>query len=178
MKIQPNAHIGFVCKDLEKSVDFYKNILGMKEKFILYYGDMIPKEPERLKEIPQERLDFLEKNKDVKWIVYLEWTTGPEGYFIELFNEIGAHIENLPSKEKFGINHIDIVVDDIHEFYNKMVEKGKEDYIDIVPGPSICRSYTMWFHDPDGNQIEVHQYTDLSMQLIGRELPEGVEWKP
>ena len=36
----------------------------------------------------------------------------------------------------------------------------------------------MWLHDPDGNQIEVHQYTDLSMQIIGRDLPEGVIWTP
>ena len=41
MIIQANAHIGLVCRDLEKSIRFYKEILGMREKFTLYYGDMI-----------------------------------------------------------------------------------------------------------------------------------------
>ena len=178
MIVQANAHIGFVCKDLEKSVKFYEDILGMREKFTLYYGDMIPKDPVWLKKIPEERIDYLKTVQDVKWIVYLEWTQGPEGYFIELFNELNAHIDNPPSKEKFGINHMDIVVDDIQAFRQELIEKGAEEYIDIQPGSSVCRSFTMWIHDPDGNQIEVHQYTDLSMQLIGRELPEGVTWTP
>lgn len=178
MIIQTNAHISYVCKDLETSVKFYKDILGMQEKFTLYYGDLIPQNPEQIKQMPSERIDYLKTVQDVKWIVFMEWTQGPKGYFIELFNELGAHLENLPSKEKFGINHIDIVVDDIQAFYHELLEKGAKEYIDILPGPSLCRGYTMWIHDSDGNQIEIHQYTPISMQVIGRELPEGVIWKP
>ncbi|MDE7245420.1 MAG: hypothetical protein K2O18_15810 [Oscillospiraceae bacterium] len=74
------------------------------------------------------------------------------------------------------MNHLDIVGDDIQAFYQDMVDKGGEEFIDILPGTSICRSRTMWFHDPDGNQVEVHQYTDISMQRVGRELPEGAVW--
>lgn len=70
------------------------------------------------------------------------------------------------------------MVDDIQAFYQELVDKGAEEYIFIKPGSSICRSYTMWLRDPDGNEIEVHQYTDISMQVIGRELPEGMTWIP
>lgn len=168
MIIQTNAHIGFVCKDLEKSIRFYETVLGLKEKFTLYYGDMIPESSEEQEKMTPECLENLRKVKDVKWIVYMEWMQGPAGYFIELFNELGAHIENLPSKEKFGINHIDIVVDDIQAYYKELIEKGAAEYIDILPNKAICRGYTMWIHDPDGNQIEIHQYTPESMQLIGR----------
>ena len=178
MIVQPNAHVGIVCRDLEKSIAFYEKFLGLKEKFTRYYGDMIPKDPVWLAKVPQERIDFLKTVENVKWIVYMEFTEGLKGYFIELFNELDAHIENLPSKEKFGLNHIDIVVDDIQAFYQELVDKGAEEYIFIKPGSSICRSYTMWLRDPDGNEIEVHQYTDISMQVIGRELPEGMTWIP
>ena len=154
MIVQANAHIGFICRDLEKSVQFYERIFGMKEKFTLYYGDMIPADPDQLKEISQERLAFLKSHQDTKWIIYMEW----------------PHIDNFPSKEKFGFDHFDIVVDDIQEFYRQMTEKGAEEYVDILPGPSLCRGFTMWMHDPDGNPIEIHQYTPLSMQNIGREL--------
>ena len=170
MIVQANAHIGFICRDLEKSVQFCERIFGMKEKFTLYYGDMIPADPDQLKEISQERLAFLKSHQDTKWIIYMEWPGEAKGYFLELFNETGAHIDNFPSKEKFGFDHFDIVVDDIQEFYRQMTEKGAEEYVDILPGPSLCRGFTMWMHDPDGNPIEIHQYTPLSMQNIGREL--------
>lgn len=178
MIVQPNAHVGIVCKDLEKSIAFYEKFLDMREKFTLYYGDMIPGDPEWYAKVPKERLAWLETVRDVKWIVYLEWTQGPAGYFLELFHELDAHIENPPSKEKYGLNHLDIVVDDVDGFCRELQERGGAEYIDVYPGPSVCRSRVMWFHDPDGNQIEVHQYTDLSMQRIGRELPAGVVWRP
>ena len=173
MIIQANAHFGIVCRDLERSIAFYREILGMEEKFTLYYGDLIPEDPKMREEIPPERIQELEAVRSVKWIVYMEWMQEQRGYFVELFHELGAHIENLPSKEKYGLNHIDIVVDDIQGFYQELLDKGAEEYIDIKPGPSICRSYTMWIHDPDGNQIEIHQYTPVSMQLVGRERPKA-----
>ena len=30
----------------------------------------------------------------------------------------------------------------------------------------------MWFHDPDGNKIEVHEYGPTAMQKVGREIPQ------
>ena len=76
MIVQPNAHVGIVCKDLEKSIAFYEKFLGLKEKFTLYYGDMIPKDPVWLAKVPQERIDYLKTVENVKWIVYMEWTEG------------------------------------------------------------------------------------------------------
>ena len=34
------SHLGFNCKDIEKSVAFYRDILGFAEKFTLTYNDM------------------------------------------------------------------------------------------------------------------------------------------
>lgn len=42
------------------------------------------------------------------------------------------------------------------------------DYIDLPPQMNCDHTWSMWFHDPDGNRIEVHQYTERSYQLIGR----------
>ncbi len=158
MIIQANAHFGLTCKNLEKSIAFYENILGMEEIAALYYGDLIPEDPEERKRISPERIRELEAARSEKWIVYMESMQGLRGYrLIELFRELEAHTENFRDKEKYSINHIDIMVDDIQGFFQGLLEKGAEEYIDIKPEINICQSYSMWIHDPDGNRIAVHE---------------------
>ncbi|MCX4316026.1 MAG: VOC family protein [Lachnospiraceae bacterium] len=168
MIIQANSHIGFNCKNLEESIRFYKEVLGLKEKFRLYYGDMLPKHPEHRAKLDPQRLQELEQLKDRTWIVYLEWL---DGYFIELFDEVKAHLDNLPDDIKYGYTHFALVVDDIQAFYEELIARGGKEIIDIPPQPCIDRNKSMWFHDPDGNKIEVHEYSQTAMQKVGRELP-------
>lgn len=165
MIVQANSHLGFHCRDLDKSIRFYRDVLGCKEKFSLYYGDLIPQEPERLAEMPRADRERLEALKGVRWIVYMEML---DGYFIELFNEVSAHIENPYNPENYGFTHFSFVVDDIQSFYQELLDKGAEDCIELPPAPTVDRNYAMWIHDPDGNRIEVHQYTEKAMQKIGR----------
>ena len=165
MIVQANSHLGFVCHDLDKSVRFYEDVLGCKEKFSLYYGDMIPKNPDDLAKVPPKELARLEKLKDVRWIVYLEWL---DGYFIELFHEVDAHINNPYNPANYGFTHFSFVIDDIQAFYRELLDKGLGDAIDITPQLNCDHTWAMWFHDPDGNRVEVHQYTERSFQLIGR----------
>ena len=40
--------------------------------------------------------------------------------------------------------------------------------IDVKPKLNCDHTWALWFHDPDGNRIEVHQYTERSFELIGR----------
>ena len=172
MIIQATAHFGITCKNLEKSIAFYENILGMKEKTTLYYGDLIPEDPEERKRISPERIRKLEAVRSGKWIVYMESMQGLRGYLIELFRELETHTENFPDKEKYCLSHIDIMVDDIQEFFQGLLEKGAEEYIDRKPDISICQSYSMLIHDPDGNQIEVREYEPVSSKLSEEKIPE------
>lgn len=89
MIINPNMHLGFNCKNLEKSKKWYETFLNCKEKFTIFYGDMIPDNQEMFEAMDKDRLSFLEENKDVPWIVYLEFQDAP-GNFIELFNTIAC----------------------------------------------------------------------------------------
>lgn len=168
MIVKANVHIGFNCRDLEKTIKFYEDVLGCREAFTLYYGNLIPKDPERLARIPSKQLKEWERHKDEKWIVYLEWM---DGYYIELFNEYTAHVENkIDPKLNYGYTHFAFVVDDIQEFHRSLLEKGAEEYIDILPAPALDGNYTMWFHDPEGNRVEVQQYTERSLQKSGKGL--------
>lgn len=165
MVLQANAHIGFNCKNLNQTVKFYEEILGCQEKFTLCYGDLIPSEPERLAQMKQSDLERLRELKNVRWIVYLEWTPGT---FIELFNEVDAHLDNPYSPENYGFTHFGIVVEDIQKFYQELVAKGACKYIDLLPSPTIDRNWSMWFHDPEGNRIEALEYGAQAMQKLGR----------
>ena len=126
---------------------------------------MIPPTEEERAQIPPEVMARLEQLKDVRWIVYLEWM---DGYFIELFNEVDAHIDNPYNPANYGYTHFSFVVDDIQAFYQELIEKGEADIIDVKPQFNCDHTWAMWFHDPDGNRIEVHQYTKRSFELIGR----------
>ena len=39
--------------------------------------------------------------------------------------------------------------------------------IDIEPKIGNSHTWQMWIHDPDGNRIEMMQYTDESFQITG-----------
>lgn len=165
MIVKPNVHIAFNCRDLEKSISFYTEILGCKEAFTLYYGDLIPEEPERLSQMDPVRLEELTKLKDVKWIVYLEWR---DGFFIELFNEVTNRNYTVPDPAiNFGYTHFAMVVDDAYAFYEEFIARGGREYIMLPPQPSLDGNINMWFFDPDKNRIEVQQYTEHSLQLTG-----------
>ena len=98
--------------------------------------------------------------------MYLEWM---DGYFIELFNEVTAHVENKPDPvNNYGYTHFAFVVDDMEEFCRMLKEKGGEKYIDLEPQPSLDGNINMWIHDPDGNRMEVQQYTEISAQKTGK----------
>lgn len=166
MIVKANVHLGFNCKDLEKTAQFYKDVLGCKETFTLYYGDLIPEDSGRLATIPAKQLEEWRQRKDIKWIIYLEWI---DGYYIELFNEYTVHVENkVDSKLHSGYTHFAFVVDDIQEFYQSFLEKGGEEYIERTPEKALDGNYVMWFHDPEGNRVEVQQYTEYSMQKSGK----------
>lgn len=171
MIINPNMHLGFNCKNLEKSKKWYETFLNCKEKFTIFYSDMIPDNQEMLEAMDKDRLSFLEENKDVPWIVYMEFQDAP-GNFIELFNTIGANIPHVPCEQTdLNFTHFAHTVDDVQKFYEEVLAKGGEDSVYLAPAANIDRTEAMWLQDPDGNRMEFIEYTDLSMQRIGREMP-------
>lgn len=172
MIVQANSHIGFNCKNLEKSIQFYKEVVGLKENFRLYYGDMIPKNPEHRAKMDPQRLHELEEMRDRTWIVYLEWL---DGYFIELFDEVKAHVENLPDDTKYGYTHFGIVVDDIEAFYQELVARGGEEIIDIPPQPCIDRNKSMWFHDPMATRSKCTNMAPPPCRRWGGKFPRRAE---
>ena len=162
MNIKEIGHLAFTCADLDKSVEFYRDKLGFKNKFCISYGDYL----DFLKKqgnADEKYIAYLETVKDKTWIAYFEMGNGQ---FVELFDRGNASIPCVPTGEHLNYSHVALLVEDIHEAHRELLENGVP--IDTPPKFGLEGTWQMWSHDPDGNKIEFMQYTESSWQLIGR----------
>tara|TARA_B100001093_G_scaffold153071_2_gene145876 strand:- start:412 stop:831 length:420 start_codon:yes stop_codon:yes gene_type:complete len=129
-------HINFVSKDVEKMNNFYKNVLDMDS-------------------IPIENFPRTEETTDGGYSGKINFVT--EGK-IEM--HLAERDLNVAFKNKQTINpvdqgHIAFRTDNIKLFLAKLKEKGIpfSDY-----GTTFAKEWhQVFFHDPEGNVIEVHQ---------------------
>ena len=158
MKYEHLAHLAFNVKNMEKALQFYCEGLGLEHAFTATYDDIY----ERMQEdgAPEKALQRIEAMRGKPWQVYLKIA---EGQFIELFYTYGE--EPLPGElsDKCGYQHLCLQVADIHEAWDELTARGVEPTSQIRRG--IDRSYQFWVADPDGNRIEIMQYTKESHQL-------------
>jgi lactoylglutathione lyase/glyoxylase I family protein len=107
---------------------------------------------EGMLELPR-KFQFLKGEK--LYGAYLQ--VGPRNY-IELFERPGVVPQNT------GIVHFCLETEDIDEAIRILDQKGVEHAGKKLGADS---SWQIWVTDPDGNRIELHQYTDRSSQLNG-----------
>lgn len=143
------THCSFYCNDYEKMLHFYRNILELPAIFTLRNEDGTP------------------------WLTYLKVA---ERQFIELFND---HYEPSAKWGEYSFSHMSLLVADIFEAVRTLEAKGvlitkgprAEGKFLRVPyicdnEPGACGSMTAWIQDPEGNEIELMQYTPVSMQVM------------
>jgi glyoxylase I family protein len=82
-----------------------------------------------------------------------------DGNFIEVFKE-EARVE----KNQGSYRHLCLETKDIQKLHKKMCSNGIE-ATDIKKG--CDNTYQFWIKDPNGMDIEFHQYTFSSSQLTG-----------
>jgi len=124
------SHVCFHVTDLQRSISFYRDKLGLPLAF------------------------ELNLNQGKVRGVYLR---AGGRTFIELFQ--GTPI---PTPKEATYKHICLEVDDIEKTVAVLRERGVT-VGDIKLGGD--QSYQAWLADPDGNRIELHQFTDKSLQV-------------
>jgi lactoylglutathione lyase len=128
------GHIALVCKDIDKSLDFYTRILGLPEAFRMNNDD------------------------GSLWMVYVK--TGSDD-FIELFTQ-GGDQPDIPENAS-GFKHICLWVDELETTLHDLKTKGLDVNPDgIRTGRSKCKQY--FIADPDGVRIELMQLMPESSQ--------------
>ncbi|MFV0363160.1 MAG: VOC family protein [Suipraeoptans sp.] len=130
------GHVAIRVTDMEKALCFYCDGLGFKRKFAL------------------------QDDKQRPWIEYLE--IGPY-FFVELFydNEKREAIKQDP--ERLGYLHLSIEVNNLKE-YKKQIEKSGITFDGEIK-MQTDNSWQLWATDPDGNRIEIMEYTQQSKQI-------------
>lgn len=167
--IRTISHMGFNCRNIEKSIAFYRDIMGCKEKFTLTYGDVADDVRRQCdaegKKYPLY-LQGMKRMENTKWSVYMSWT---ENAFIELFYVPSAHTKCVPNPQKsLNYTHYSLEVSDLKAFRNQIIKRGGAQYIETEIAMGLENTYTMWMHDPDGNRFEIMEYTPASYQVVGR----------
>lgn len=144
------THCSFFCHDYEKMLSFYRDTLELEQLFTLRNPDGTP------------------------WLAYLKVT---DRQYIELFNEDYAGDNEWG---KYSFSHVSLIVEDMFEATRTLERKGvlitrgpkansdvlRVPYISADYGPGACGSRTAWVQDPEGNEIELMQYTPVSMQVM------------
>lgn len=87
---------------------------------------------------------------------YLEMS---KGNFIEVF-----FADEFDSTPKSAMRHLCLETDDIEEARRTLINAGIES-TEIIKG--CDNTYQFWFKDPNGIDIEFHQYTPESSQFTG-----------
>lgn len=153
------AQVAFQVKNVFGMLDFYTRGLGLKKAKTLTYRDLY----RHLLEAGagKEILTPVWQKGDRPWIQYIE--VGPRQY-IELFSGEGKQLAQLPDLAPYrGYQHLCLEVSDIHKAWEVCQANGVTPVSEISLGPD--RSYQFWILDPDGNRIELMQYTDQAWQL-------------
>jgi len=133
--------------DLERSVAFYTEILGLK---VTLRADIDNAEIAKVVGIPGAKLAA----------AFMEVPGTPT--VVEMFQYVSCDPKPLPEGRKscdIGIHHICFEVDDIQEAYETL--KGKGVHFDTEPmnisqdEPNFAGAKICYFKDPDGNTLEL-----------------------
>ena len=168
--IKKLAHCTFTCRDYPAMKKFYGEVLGLKQCFTLHFTKGI------LDKYTSEGYDTSHVKEGDEWISYFEVA---EKEYIELFH--------LPyggdgDPQNAGFHHVCLLVEDITEAAREFEAKGIQLYDGTKwmgnpyhePYPQDpaaaskqgqCGSFTFFVQDPEGNEIEIMQYTKDSLQL-------------
>ena len=134
-------HIGLVVHDLENSLNFYRDLLGLtilvraKEEGIFI---------EKLVGIPGVSLEWVKlKLPDDSIIELLQYHSHPDQ------NPIDNTLSN-----KLGCSHVAFTVDNLEKVYSKLRDKGIHCNSEPLISPD-GKAKVLYCHDPDGIILEL-----------------------
>ena len=145
MEVEWMNHTGFVVSDMGRSLEFYQDLLGLKqERNQILEGEFISE----LVGYPDARLH----------IVYLG--TGDLRHSVELIQYLNpaGTAAAMPERHQVGASHLGVIVDDLDAFYAELSSRG----VRFVSPPAIrpgavypMASKGCYMQDPDGNWLEL-----------------------
>jgi catechol 2,3-dioxygenase-like lactoylglutathione lyase family enzyme len=138
--IKEVRHTGIVITDMEKSLAFYRDLLGLKiANDSIEEGDYI---------------DSVLGLSDIR--VHIVKMTAPDGSMVELL-QYHSHPRKAPSSRQLcdiGCSHVAFTVDDIDKEYNRLLKSGVKFVTPPRVSPDGYAKVTFCL-DPEGNFVEL-----------------------
>jgi catechol 2,3-dioxygenase-like lactoylglutathione lyase family enzyme len=132
-------HTGFVVKDLEKTIEFYRDVIGL--------------ELTKKVELDGGPIDDVVGYRGANLLIAL--LSVGDGHSLELIQYISPPGSERPTDERnaHGATHLAFDVDDIEQTFERLVSRGAHRLnppIKVRAGVKCC-----YLQDPDGNWIEL-----------------------
>ena len=155
-------HINLVVSDLERSVDFYTNVLGFRET--------------QRAELEGEWIETIIGLETVKAsVAYVVSPAGqPRLELLQYHSPIGDGFQANSIPNTLGLRHLALSVDNIDSAVQRLREAGTEllSRPVVVPTDVIQHStgqkILCYFHDPDGILLELTEYRHNSLDSLER----------
>ena len=134
-------HTGFVVADLDRSVEFYNEVVGLQ----------VVARRERDGAPISQVLDY--EKTSIK--VALLGIDGEDGHILELIEYVNPVSTERPTNERavLGASHLAFNVTDIEGTFQRLLANGAirlNAPVEVTPGRVVC-----YLQDPDGNWIEL-----------------------
>ena len=144
-------HTGFVVESLERSLEFYRDTLGLEE--------------ERSFDSESWALSQVVGYDDAH--IRGALLVGADGHYLELIEYVNPAGEVRGSDEQYkrattGAAHLAFIIDDAEELHRRLLEKGGAELnppVEMRPGAKAC-----YLQDPDGNWIELLEDSEHARQ--------------
>ena len=151
MGIRGVSHVAVGVRDMDRSLAFYRDVIGLKVRF---------DETEEFGGGSSGRFPTIQRRG-----VYLEYGAAGDDSFIVLDQQLGRDPFGEPAQLfQVGIHHFGFWVDDI----DAIAERARAGGHEILTGPGDADSKTygeapgkvvrsMFLYDPDGNSVQCDQ---------------------
>ncbi len=155
------TQVALQIRDEVNMVNFYTKGLGLKKVYTLTYGDLADY-MQKMGMGDEQTIGGLRMMSQMPCIDYIE--VAPHRY-IEFFYMTGQQKNDRGDRSKlYGYQHICLEVPDIQEAWKAVTFNGIKPDTEITLG--IEGAYQFWLTDPDGNKLELMQYTPEAKQLL------------
>jgi catechol 2,3-dioxygenase-like lactoylglutathione lyase family enzyme len=144
MKAKAISHIAVCVRDLDRSLVFYRDILGMTVSLDAIQDTSTG-----------SRAYTYKHHRDTRRVVHLAWGNGAEPYLVMTCHP-GGQPDGEPIKlDQIGVSHFSFTVDDVAGLANELVAEGVE-----IPGGIEAfknkegKLSAFYVADPDGILVQ------------------------
>jgi catechol 2,3-dioxygenase-like lactoylglutathione lyase family enzyme len=153
-------HFSFTVSDIDRSVQWYTEVLGMelvhRQRQENAYTPILVGIPDAVLEVAQLKLPGIDARFSTHMLELIQYVT-PDG-----------GTRDLPTNQ-VGVAHLALLVNDIFRRYERMRAAGvvfRNPPVEITEGAN-AGGYACYLHDPDGITLELLQFAPARADALG-----------